>query len=142
MTPYFRKVSLIVASLGLLVSLVFALRADEDDDRTPVIALETVSTSEERSTGAPPEVEPAPVVVDVDASSGAVVRRTVERGDRVVFNVTSEVADRVHLHGYDVFVDATPGRPATISFDAHTPGRFEIELEDASVLIAELEVRP
>ena len=140
MTPYFRKVSLIVASLGLLVSLVFALRPD---DREPASAVETVPSAEEpTTTAALPEAEPAPVIVDVDASSGEVARRTVGRGDRVVFNVTAGVADRVHLHGYDVFVDVAPGEPAKISFDAGTPGRFEIELEKGSVLIAELEVRP
>ena len=60
----------------------------------------------------------------------------------VVVTVTSDVADEVHLHGYDLSADVAPGAPATIRFEANAPGRFEIELENAGVQIAELEVRP
>ena len=35
-----------------------------------------------------------------------------------------------------------PGAPATIRFTADAPGRFELELEQSGVQIAELEVRP
>ena len=48
----------------------------------------------------------------------------------------------MHLHGYDLSADVAPGSPATIQFTADVPGRFEIELEDLGVQIAELEVRP
>jgi hypothetical protein len=48
----------------------------------------------------------------------------------------------VHLHGYDLSADVAPGAPATIRFEANAPGRFEIELENTGVQIAELEVRP
>ena len=48
----------------------------------------------------------------------------------VVITVTSDVADEVHVHGYDLMADVAPGAPATIRFTADAPGRFEIELED------------
>jgi hypothetical protein len=48
----------------------------------------------------------------------------------------------VHLHGYDVMVDVAPGKPARLRFKATIPGRFEVELEDRGLHIAELEVRP
>ena len=48
----------------------------------------------------------------------------------------------MHLHGYDLMADVGPGKPATIRFTATAPGRFEIELEDRGLQIAELEVRP
>jgi hypothetical protein len=137
-TPYFRKVSLIVATLGLLVSLFFALTSDGED---PV---PTTTVATQPTTASPPrvEAEPAPVVIDIDAGRGEIVRRAVDRGDRVVLDVTADVADRVHVHGYDLFGDVAPGKPAKIAFDAETTGRFEIELEERHVLIAELEVRP
>ena len=46
------------------------------------------------------------------------------------------------MHGYDLMADVAPGKPVTIAFDATAPGRFEIELEDHKLPIAELEVRP
>ena len=56
--------------------------------------------------------------------------------------VRCELSDHVHLHGYDLMADVGPGTPATIRFTATAPGRFEIELEDRGLQIAELEVRP
>ena len=38
--------------------------------------------------------------------------------------------------------DVAPGAPARIAFRATIPGRFEIELEDRGVQIAELTVNP
>jgi len=51
-----------------------------------------------------------------------------------------EVADEVHVHGYDMTVDVTPGAEETLEFPADIPGIFEVELEDAGTLLFELEV--
>ena len=67
---------------------------------------------------------------------------TIKQGSQVVFMVESELADEVHLHGYDLSADVAPGEPATIRFKATAPGLFEAELESRSLPIAELEVRP
>ncbi len=56
--------------------------------------------------------------------------------------VSSDVVDEVHLHGYDKSVDVTPGTPARLAFVASLPGRFEVELEDRALQIADLEVSP
>jgi len=61
-------------------------------------------------------------------------------GDVVMITVESDVADEIHLHGYDIFADVTPEQAATIVVTADTPGRFEIEFEDSGVFIAELVV--
>jgi len=67
----------------------------------------------------------------------------VSRGDQITVHVTSDgVQDEVHVHGYDLMADVAPGSPATIRFTADAPGRFDIELENTGVQIAELEVRP
>ena len=73
---------------------------------------------------------------------GGIARDSVAQGRDVVITVTSDVADEVHVHGYDLMADVAPGAPATIRFTADAPGRFEIELENSAVQIAELEVRP
>jgi hypothetical protein len=56
--------------------------------------------------------------------------------------VRADVSDHVHLHGYDVFRDVSPGGPARLRFRATIPGRFEVELEDRKLQIAQIEVRP
>jgi hypothetical protein len=60
----------------------------------------------------------------------------------VALVVRSALTDHVHVHGYDLMADVAPGAPATIRFTADAPGRFEIELEESGLQIAELEVRP
>ena len=148
MNPDFRRVALIAAALGLLVSLYFALRPGDDDEAAPTTT--AVTTTAPTTTEAPPatttEAAPAPAQVDVEVvggePQGGIVRESVDLDSEVVVTVTSDVADEVHVHGYDLMADVAPGAPATIRFTADAPGRFEIELEDTGVQIAELEVRP
>ena len=155
MNPDFRKVALIAAALGLLVSLYFALRPGDDNEQasttTAVTAPATTTTeAPPATTEAPPatttEAGPAPVQLDVvvvgGQPKGGIVRESVDLDSAVVLTVTSDVADEVHVHGYDLMADVAPGAPATIRFTADAPGRFEIELENTGVQIAELEVRP
>ena len=155
MNPDFRKVALIAAGLGLLVSLYFALRPG--DDKEAASTTTAVTTTAPTTTEAPPatteappatttEAATAPVQVDVvvvgGEPQGGIVRESVDLDSAVVLTVTSDVADEVHVHGYDLMADVAPGAPATIRFTADAPGRFEIELEGTGVQIAELEVRP
>ena len=155
MNADFRKVALIAASLGLLVSLFFALRPGDDDEAAATTAAQTTTaqtttevppptTSEQVTTTAPPP-EPAVVrariVVPGDVAP-TVKRFSVQRDRQVVLVVESALADHVHVHGYDLMADVAPGAPATIRFKANAPGRFEIELEDRGLEIGELEVRP
>jgi hypothetical protein len=68
------------------------------------------------------------------------VRPTVDKGDRVNLVVRSDVEDEVHLHGYDISRPVSAGGTARISFVADIPGRFEVELEERSVQLAEITV--
>ena len=54
--------------------------------------------------------------------SGDTGRVPVAAGTEVTLSVTSDVADEVHLHGYDLEAELTPGTPAEITFDADGPG--------------------
>ena len=148
MNPDFRKVALIAAALGLLVSLYFALRPGDDNEAASTTTVVTTTAPTTTEAQAPPATttEAAPVQVDVvvvgGEPQGGIVRESVDLDSAVVLTVTSDVADEVHVHGYDLMADVAPGAPATIRFTADAPGRFEIELEDTGVQIAELEVRP
>ena len=160
MNPTFRKVALIAATLGFVLSLFLALQPDDD----PAPAVTTAATTEatETETVAPPTLEgtpattaeepPPPVTepafdtVEIEVVDGrprgGVVRETVAQGREVVLVLTADVTDHVHLHGYDLMADVAPGAPARLRFTADVPGRFEVELEDRGVHIAEIQVRP
>ena len=161
MNPTFRRVALAAATLGLLLSLFLALRPDDEDETTPPPAATTAAaptttdapaTTEEPPPPATTEAPPAtttvagPAVVRIvvvgGQPEGGIRRASVRRGREVIVRVSSDVADHIHLHGYDLIADVAPGAPAELTFVADVPGRFEIELEDRGVPIADIQVRP
>ena len=154
MNPNFRKVALIAASFGLLISLYIALSPGDDNSATATTTVATTApptteveplptTTEPPATTAPKPPDVVTIRISVSADTAPMVRRySVLKGRRVVLLVASQLADHVHLHGYDLMADVAPGQPATIRFTATAPGLFEIELEDRGLEIAELEVRP
>lgn len=103
----------------------------------------TTTTTTEKTTTTEAE---APTIVRVTVVDGAprggIVRRTVNKDDQVVLVVTSDVADEIHLHGYDVAHDVEAGGTARLPFKATIPGRFEAELESRGVQIADITVEP
>jgi hypothetical protein len=147
-SPDFRKVALIAAGLGLLVSLFFALRPGDDEGATPAtttVATTTApaTTETHAATTAPKPPDVVTIRIAIPSDTAPEVRRySVKQGRKVVIVVRTELSDHVHLHGYDLMADVGPGKPATIRFTATAPGRFEIELEDRGLEFAELEVRP
>lgn len=68
-------------------------------------------------------------------------RQSVPLGSEVSIRVTSDVAEEVHLHGYDRKVDVTPDAPATLTFTADIPGVFEVELESRALKLLDLVVQ-
>ena len=111
----------------------------------PTTTSETTTTNTTTTETTPPP-PPGPteiriVVVD-GAPQGGIVREKVGKNDRVVLMVRSDVADHIHLHGYDIMRDVAPGKPARLPFKATIPGRFEVELEDRGVQIADITVTP
>jgi hypothetical protein len=83
--------------------------------------------------------------VEIEIEEGRVQgpsRIRVTQGDRVAIEVEADVTDQVHVHTYDLLFDVTPNQPAQIRFRAGIPGVFEVELEDAGLLLTMLEVTP
>ena len=83
-------------------------------------------------------------VIELEVVGGAVVGGPLEvgfdLGSEVRLVLVSDVADHVHVHGYDLFFDVSPGDSTEIEFVADVPGVFEVELEDSGLLLLELEV--
>lgn len=92
-----------------------------------------------------PSAEPKSVQIDVTLRGGQVQgprEFEVSRGQQVHIVIDADVADEVHVHGYDLMVDVQPGRPAELTFKATAPGVFDVELEDAGLLLFQLKVSP
>ena len=142
------KIVLVAASTLASVALVGCGSNDsESASSTDTTTTETTTTTTETTTTTttttdaekPTEVK---VVVVNGAPQGGIVRATVKKDDQVVLVVTSDVADEIHLHGYDKAKDVTAGGTIRIPFKATIPGRFEAELESRGVQIAEISVEP
>jgi hypothetical protein len=73
-------------------------------------------------------------------ASGDTGRVQVALGTSVTLVVTSDVADQVHVHGYDIEKELTPGTPVTLQFDATIAGVFEVELHEAGTVLLRLQV--
>ena len=73
-------------------------------------------------------------------ASGDTGRVQVATGTAVTLVVTSDVADEVHVHGYDIEKELTPGKPVTLQFDATIAGVFEVELHNANTVLLRLQV--
>ena len=71
---------------------------------------------------------------------GGVQTKDVPLGSDVTLNVTSDVADEVHVHVYDNKAEVAAGGTATMTFTADIPGQFEVELEGAHLKLVELRV--
>jgi hypothetical protein len=134
---------LILAGAALVVGLFFVLRPAEESVTPPTTTVATATTAEPATTQTKTVTF---TLLRVTVRDGAAVdgirRAAVPKGRRVGLVVDADVSDHVHIHGYDLMRDVGPGRRARIDFRATIVGRFEIELEDRGLLIAELEVRP
>lgn|SRR5689334_3158340 len=102
----------------------------------------TTATTTAPETTTPAGAKTITIVVENAAPAGGIKRATVAKGDSVVLVVRSDVADEVHLHGYNLSTDVPAGGVGRIRFVATVPGRFEAELEQRGVQIADLTVTP
>jgi hypothetical protein len=146
-----RRLAGLCAVLALFGSGLLLASCGGDDGESAGTTTETTTTSETTTTtttttetAPPPPPGPTEIrIVVVDgAPKGGIVREKVQKNDRVVLVVRADVTDHIHLHGYDIMRDVAPGEPARLPFKATIPGRFEVELEDRGVQIADITVQP
>lgn len=140
-----QRFGLLGAAAIVMIVAFLALRPNEAE--TPTVsssATRPPATAAPRATGTAtsearptPRPSPGPLLV-----AGEVERLTVTKGERVRFRARSEVADELHVHGYDVRRDLAAGKAVPVSFEAGIEGVFEIELEGAGEQIASLRVDP
>ena len=125
---------------GLLV-----LAACGGGDDPPTIASDTPTPASAAGAPAPTSPGPPVTVVAVTMRGGSVVdgtsRQRATLNQPVTVRVTSDVADQVHVHGYDKRVDVSAGATGAVTFLANIPGVFEVEFEKSGKLLFTLEVR-
>jgi hypothetical protein len=148
------KAATVGVAVALLVVLFLVLQGGDDDDEptTPPATEQTAdgqaSNGSASGDSSEPEPQPEPkpeiptIVVRGGEPVGGVAELTFDKGDRIRFAVTSDVADHVHLHGYDVFEDIEAGGRVMFDVPATIDGVFEVELEDRVVPLAEITVNP
>jgi hypothetical protein len=147
------RIAIALGAVAVAVVLFLLLRPEGDDEAATTSAPATTTETGEATTTtgttsepattttAPAEPEPVRVVFRDGRVRGGDQTFSFEQGDQIRLIVRSDVADHVHVHGFDLFADVAPGHPAQFTFRADLTGGFEIELEDRHVPLAELRVR-
>jgi hypothetical protein len=137
--------AVVVVALIAVAALLFVVLRDDDGDTEQAATTTTPAATDGRNKEKKqPKPEPATptLVVKGGEPAGGVQELEYTRGDQVRFRVESDIAEEVHVHGYDVIEDVTPGKVVSFGFPADIEGVFEVELEGSHTQIAELTVQP
>lgn len=131
----------VAAGLALAVGLFLAMRpAPEPEPAAPPVS-ETPLAGTEASLPQEAATQFELVVRGRRLVSGPAVLQ-VRQGEQVILRVTSDEADELHLHGYDLSLSLAPGERGSLVFVAEQSGRFEYELERSHTGLGVLEVAP
>ena len=133
----------LVVPATVLVRLTGCAGSDTDE---PDVAAPAATSAAPTATAAAPSPSPSGTVVEVTYAGGEVTgapaRVPVKLGEQVVLRFTSDVVEEIHVHGYDLYADLTPGKTEEITFIADIPGSFEVELHGAARPLYQLRVAP
>jgi hypothetical protein len=136
------------ATLALVVALVLPACGTDEPVAAPSPTVSATTAPPEDPASPRPVTTPTPddaQVVSITVAGGQVTgvepRTQVAVGTTVRLTVTSDVADEIHVHGYDLTLPLTAGSPAQLEFVADTPGLFEVELHDAEQVLTRLQVQ-
>ena len=137
MTPV-RRIALATAAIALIAAACGGSDTDIDAD----------TTDDHGSAGAPTQYDADPSdaaqTITVEVAGGAPVgghqRVGVDLGSVVALMVTSDTAEEVHVHSYNILRAVSDGHPAHFAFTAAIPGVFEVELEGSGRLLLQLEI--
>jgi hypothetical protein len=142
--------ALLGAALLIVAIVLFLVLQDEGGDDaadngggTDAAARTKSGSGGEKSKGTK-ATEPSTPIIAIENGEpvGGVAELEFTAGDRIRFEVDSDVADEVHVHGYDLMKDVDAGGSVGFDFPATIEGVFEVELEDRAEQIAELRVTP
>ncbi|MDQ3571972.1 MAG: hypothetical protein M3383_03825 [Actinomycetota bacterium] len=139
-----RKLPALFALVGVAVAVVlFLLLKDDTADKDTELSRKAAPQGQQAGLKAPADEPKIPMIEIKDGEPvGGVQKLEFPSGQKAVFEITSDVADELHLHGYDRYVDVLAGTPLEFFFEADIEGVFELESHTTGVLIAEISVVP
>jgi len=135
------KLMTIAAGAVLALGAGLALAAcGSDDDNGAGGAYGGSGATEETTSKKPP---PVPTIVLRNGKPvGGMRELAFDSGEQVRFRVRSDVADEIHVHGYDLTADVAAGDAIAFAFPADIEGIFEVESHESGEQIAELRIEP
>lgn len=140
------------AALTAVALALLALTACGSDDTAAAPApSDPAATSALPSPSAPAAATPEPTVTPDDAQvvsltvaggqvTGDTGRVEVPLGTTVRLTITTDAADQVHVHGFELTQALTPGQATQLEFVADQAGIFEVELHDTRMVLTRLQV--
>ena len=133
-----------VPALTLTAALLVAgCSGDDSAPKTPSSTPPPSSTS--AGATSPSQTAFAGTEIVVAVTNGKVSPPThrvkVTKGTQVRLKVTSDKADELHVHGYDLEKELPAGEQVTLDFTADQTGLFEIETHESGLQLVQLEVR-
>ena len=137
-----QRIALVVGAVAV-VAIAFAIaQSGGSNDKGDKTSSSTAPAANGTTTTTPA----APAIPHIEVvggkPQGGVKKLTVKHNNAVRFSVTSDVADEIHVHGYDFHKDVTKGGTVSFNFPAKIEGVFVVELESRSEQIASLVVNP
>ena len=143
------RIAALLVTLAAVVVLFFVFKGGNDDnDSTGATTEATTTTTTQADQGGDepkpkPEADEVAVIKVVDGQpDGGVADLEFSKGDEIRFDVESDTADEVHVHGYDIEEELPANGTAKFDFPADLEGVFEVELHSSETQIAELTVNP
>src|SRR3954452_12270326 len=135
------RLALLAATVVVAVVLFVVLKPD-DEESSSSNSQSSTQSSGTTAQGKPQKPQIPNVVVKNGKPVGGSRDLEFDKGDTVQSKVTSDVSDEVHLHGYDIGKDVSPGHPVKFKFKAKLDGEFEAELESRKEQILSLKATP
>lgn len=139
-----------IAAVIAIVAIVIAVSSGGGDDgsttasatATATASAAASATATAQTGGAEAKPKGTTIVVKGGEPAGGITKIKVKQGEDITFTVKSDVADEIHVHGFDFHKDVGAGGQVSFDFPAKITGVFEVELENAKVQLAQLTVEP
>jgi cytoskeletal protein RodZ len=118
--------------------------ATTDSSSAPASSAPASSAPASSPAASSPSPSASVVTISAAVANGKVTPATkqydVPVGSKVHFTVTSDVADEVHLHGYDIEKKVAAGGTVVFDFVADQTGVFEVETHGTNLTLFKLSV--
>jgi hypothetical protein len=126
------------------VALLAGCASGSDSATSPTPQPGTTVTESASASPTTSPTGPAEVAIEVTLVDGTVSpppsRVAVALGSPVALTVSSDVADEIHVHGYELEEQVAAGESVTIRFTADEAGLFEVETHETEKLLLQLQV--